>query len=147
MMSDFQLLLICGVSVWSGQLLFVLALIYVDVYCACQQCVFIVKPLCVCVCVMQIPPHPSWDFKTHTQVSLIINLENLEKVTAGSPGVTVVTATLINISFVLIGWSVGRVGAELLRRFTVTVLGHGHRQVYGRCYVTAAEKSDWSQLQ
>lgn len=52
---------------------------------------------------------------------LIINL-GLEKVGAGSPGVTVAVATLINISFMLIGWSGRGRAAELQRRFTVTAL-------------------------
>ncbi len=52
---------------------------------------------------------------------LIINLD-LEKVSAGSPGVTGAMATLINILFMLIGWSGRGRAAELQRRFTVAVL-------------------------
>lgn len=45
---------------------------------------------------------------------LIINLD-VEKVVACSPGVTVTMATLINFSFVLIGWLGRARPAELLR--------------------------------
>lgn len=51
---------------------------------------------------------------------LIINLD-VEKVIACSPGVTVTMATLINFSFVLIGWLGRARPAELLRWFTLTV--------------------------
>lgn len=82
-----------------------------------SQCVFTVKPLC------ETSPPEIWATSSTALRSglLIINL-NAEKVTTGSPGVTVAMTTLINILSPLICWSVG--SAELLRWFTVTVLWH-----------------------
>lgn len=108
---DFQLL-VTDLSAWPRQLLFG-HLCLLDL----SQCVFTVKLLC------ETSPPEIWATSSTAFRSglLIINL-NAEKVTAGPPGVTVAMTTLINILSPLICLSVG--SAELLRRFTVTVLWH-----------------------